>query len=286
MLPMPVLELGDISAPGGSYRAQIAVRSVMAWPKDEVARKQYLATIMARHLGELQRSAQELPDPARAEDWFETVAAIDKWEAWQHAEATVSRWFDEGGGFTAVADAPRLTDYQDQMTGQASAWFAAGLILALIRRMATHHTDLPGGASVNKAVFILERVHAPMVPRNSHDLRRAWATYKPVAHFCAALFDFFMDATEVGDAASAISAEIERKLREEFPAFLALADAYQQFGVAYAPPRAKGQPILGPTEAWLLPDEKQWPPTPYVPAPFDTRLLDAARAYRAPIPGI
>src|SRR5262245_29355338 len=106
MLPMPALELGDISTPSGSYRAQIAVRSVMAWPKDGEARKQYLATIMARHLGELQQSAQKLPDPARAEDWFETLAAIEELETWQHAEATVSRWFDEGGGFAAVAGAP------------------------------------------------------------------------------------------------------------------------------------------------------------------------------------
>jgi len=282
---MPVLELGDLSAPGGGYRAEIAVRSVMAWPNDEQARKQYLATTMARHLGELQRSAQDLPDPAQAEDWFEAIAAIEEWEAWQHAEATVSRWFDHGGGFMAVANAPRLQDYQDQMMGQVGAWFAAGLILALIRRMATHHSDLPGGASVNKAVFILERIHAPMVPRNSHDLRRAWAEYKPVAHFCASLFDTFMDAMEDCDTPAATGVEMERKLREEFPAFLALSDAYQQFGLTYVPRRAKGQPILDPAQAWLLPEEKQWAPTPYVPAPFDAQLLAAASAYRAPIPG-
>jgi len=45
------------------------------------------------------------------------------------------------------------------------------------------------------------------------------------------------------------------------------------------------QPILDPAQAWLLPEEKQWAPTPYVPAPFDAQLLAAASAYRAPIPG-
>jgi hypothetical protein len=281
---MPLLELGDISAPGGCYRAQIAVRSVMAWPKDVEARRRYLATVMARHLGELEHATKELPDPAQAQGWFDTIAAVEELESWHHAEITIGRWFREGGGFMAVADAPSLAEYQQQMMERVPAWFAAGLILAFVRRMATHHADLPGGASVNKAVFVIERAGLPMVPRNSKDLRRAWTTYKPVAHFCAALFDIFIECMAAGGAPDRVAAEMERRLNEEFPGFLATADAYQEFGLAYAPPRAKAQPILDKAKAWLLPDEKQWEPTPYVPAPFDARLLEIARAYRAPVP--
>lgn len=282
---MPILEFGDIWVPGGSYCAEIAVRAVMAWPKDSEARKRYTATIMAQHLGELQKIAKSLPDPAEAPDWVETIAAVSEWEDHKTTEATVTRWFNENGGFLSVASSSSLSDYQKRMTEQTGAWFAAGLILALIYRMATHHTDLPGGASVNKAVFILERVHVPLVPRNSHDLRRAWATYKPVAHFCGALFDAFMASLATTKTQSAAAAEIQRKLREEFHEFLAVADAYQQFGLTYAPPRAKGQPILNPSEAWLLPEKKQWEPMPHTPAPLDARLLEAARAYRAPVAG-
>ena len=39
---MPVLDYGHLLAPGGLYRAQIAVRTVMAWPdqEDEQARRE------------------------------------------------------------------------------------------------------------------------------------------------------------------------------------------------------------------------------------------------------
>jgi hypothetical protein len=100
----------------------------------------------------------------------------------------------------------------------------------------------------------------------------------------AALFDLFMQTLNTGGSPEEISAEIERKLRHEFSEFLAVADGYQQFGLTYVLPRAKGTAVLDPNEAWLLPDEKQWAPTLYFPVPFDERLLAAARAYRAPIP--
>ena len=209
---------------------------------------------------------------------------MEELESWHHAEMTVGRWFREGGGFMAVADAPSLAEYEQQMMERVPAWFAAGLVLAFVRRMATHHADLPGGASVNKALFILERANFPLVPRNSLYLRQAWTTYRPVAHFCAALFDTFMECMVAGGAPDRVGAEMECRFKEEFPGFLALADAYQEFGLGYTPLRAKGQPILDKSEAWLLPDKKQWEPTPYVPAPFDARLLEIARAYRAPVP--
>jgi hypothetical protein len=281
---MPLLELGDISAPGGWYRALIEVRSVMAWPKDAEARRRYLATVMAWHLGELEHAAKELPDPDQAQGWPDTIAAIRELENWHYAEKIFGRWFQEGGSFMTAASARSLAEYQREMQERVPAWFAAGLILALIRRMAMHHADLPGGASFNKAVFVLERAGLPIIPRNRNDLRRAWTTYKTVAHFCAALFDTFLECMEVGGGPDRIAAEMERRINEEFPGFLAMADAYQEFGLSYAPPQTKDRPILDKAEAWLLPGEKQWEPTPYVPAPLDARLLEIARAYRAPVP--
>jgi hypothetical protein len=281
---MPLLELGDISTPDGFYHSLVAVRSVMVWPRDADARRRYFAKVAAQHLGALEKLKMDLPDPAQAENWFETIADCEELENWHLAYVTVSRLFREAGGFIAVAESSPITEYQQQMMERVGPWFAAGMILALIRRMATHHSDIPGGPSVNKAMFVLEHAHFPMVPRNSRYLRMAWTNYKPVAHLCAALFDFFIECLEEGGSPIEIGAKMERKLNVEFPAFLATADAYQEFGLNYAPHRAKGQPLLDSAEAWLLPDEKQWAPTPYVPAPLDERLLELARRYRAPIP--
>ena len=171
------------------------------------------------------------------------------------------------------------------MDSHVGHWFAAGLILALVRRMAKHHGDLAGGASVNKAVFILERVKLPMVPRNSHDLRRAWKTYKPVAHFCAALFDWFLVALNTGGTPEETAAILEEQLNEEFLMFLTEAESYMEFGLSYRPPRAKAQTLLDPENTWILPEHRPWPMSPMVPAPFDDILMGVAREYRAPVPG-
>ena len=75
---MPILDYGPILVPGGMYRAQLAVRAVMAWPDDIEARRQYLATLMSMHLAELQQKSTDLPDPLTGKNWEETIAAIDE----------------------------------------------------------------------------------------------------------------------------------------------------------------------------------------------------------------
>lgn len=282
---MPVLDYGPILAPGGLYRAQIAVRAVMAWPGDAEARRQYVATLMSMHIADLERKGAALPDPLAGKDWEETIAAVEVHEDWMAAVDQVGEWFAEAGGHSSVALAPGFHAFNRDMDSRVGAWFAAGLILALVRRMATHHADLPGGASVNKAVFILERVHLPLVPRNSHDLRQAWKTYKPVAHFCAVLFDWFMIALENGGTPEEIAAVIEEELNDNFLMFLSEAEAYLDFGLSHRPPRAKAQTLLDPKETWTLPEHRPWPPSPRVPAPFNDLLMRTALQYRAPIPG-
>ena len=282
---MPILDCGPILAPGGLWRAQLDVRAVMAWPDDVEARRHYIATLMSTCLAELERSGANLPEPLMGESWEETIAAIEVNEDWLTTVDQIGGWFVEAGGNSAVALAPGFHAFQKDMDSRVGQWFAAGLILALIRRMATHHQDLPGGASVNKAVFILERVSLPMVPRNSHDLRKAWKTYKPVAHFCAALFDWFIIAMESGDTPEEIGAVMEEKLNNEFLMFLSEAEAYMEFGLGYRPPRAKAQALLDPEKTWTLPEHRPWSPSPMKPAPFDDLIMRVAREYRAPIPG-
>jgi len=282
---MPILDYGPILAPGGLYRAQIAVRAAMAWPSDSEAHHQYIATLMSMHIAELESKGADLPDPLVGKDWEESIAAIHEHEDWMSAVDQVEEWFAEAGGHSSVAMAPGFQAFHKDMDSRVGAWFAAGLILALIRRMATHHADLPGGASVNKAVFILERINLPMVPRNSHDLRKAWKTYKPVAHFCAALFDWFLIALENGGTPEEIATILEEELNDNFLMFLAEAEAYLNFGLSYRPPRAKAQTLLDPDETWTLPEHRPWPPSPMKPAPFDDLLMRTAKEYRAPIPG-
>jgi hypothetical protein len=190
-------------------------------------------------------------------------------------------WFKRAGGFATVAAAPSVKTYTELMTEHARDQFGAGLILALVRRMALH-PDLPGGPSVNKAIFLLEQVPAPFIPRNAFGLRRAWATYKSVSHFCAVLFDWVRDAMGETDSQESLAVQIEERLTDAFDSFLAEAEAYQNFGLSFRPARSKSLPLLDPAETWVLPANRQWQPTPMVAAPLPDSLLSVLRKYRAP----
>jgi len=151
--------------------------------------------------------------------------------------------------------------------------------------MAAHHSDLPGGASVKKAIYILENSNLPNVTSNRTNLYNAWKRYKPVAHFCAALFDWFMIAYEHNETPEQVSAALESELNENFPMFLAEAEAYLKFGLEHRLPRAKAQTLLDPAETWVLPEYRPWPPSRYEPTPLSGPLLEAALGYRASISG-
>lgn len=278
---MPVLDLPDLAKPHGKYLAQLAVRAVMTWPTDAAARRQYLASVLAHHLGELEAAMAELPDPAQAAKWFKTIEAMREREDWQDQWDVLESRFRSAGGFATVAAAPSVGTYTDEMTKRTGDQIAAGLILALVRRMALH-PDLPGGPSVNKAIFILERVPFPSIPRNSFQLRQAWKGYKPVSHFCAALFDWVHETMDETDTPEEFVVRMEQRILYDFDAFLALAEAYQSFGLSFRPARAKSSLLLDPAQTWILPAQRQWEPTPMVAAPLTDFLLSIIRKYRAP----
>ncbi len=260
---MPELKFGDLRDSEERYRALIAVRSVTAWPNNELERKKYLATVAAHHLGEIAHIRKQGGDVPRG------------------ATKKPRSWFAEGGGMAAVSQAPSLETYFREATDRSRDWFAAGLILGLVRRLAVHHADLRGGASVSKAIHILDVEHAPWAPHNRRDLWQAWKTYKSVSHFCAAVFDIFMDTRDKAPNAEAVGQMMEHRLFEDFQMFCALAASYQEFGLAHVLPHSKGQRLLSAEECWLLPRNEQWPPFRYVAQPLDGALLRAAHAYNA-----
>jgi hypothetical protein len=281
---MPMLDIGNLHNIAENYRAQVAVQTVIAWPKDKDARCRYIATVMAENLGRLEAEWRNLPDPAAAGDWFDTINAVRNFEDLRSTISVMETWFQIVGGFGAVAQASSLAHYEKEVKGEIGRQFGAGLILALIRRMAEHHADLPGGASVNKAIFVCERVKAPLVPRNQRDLRKAWTDYKPSSHLCAALFDVFISAISENDDAEMSGNAIRDYLTEQFPCFLSMAFQYQSFGTTYIPPRAK-KPLLDPSETWMIPDNQTIPRLNIRPVPLGERMLAAAKCYKAPIPG-
>jgi hypothetical protein len=264
---MPLVKLEPLVDRLSKYHAHLVIRSIMMWPDDEERRREFVASGLAVNLHSLER----------LDRFIAAAASTSNSESQQRAISLVANYwrrFSEAGGFNAVARAPGSDYFESEWKNRLGHWFTAGLILKMIRQMAIHHTDLPGGPSVNKAVYVLEHVPYPRVPRNSHDIRAAWSTYKSVAHFCAAYFELYLPLIAQG-------ADIQ--YRKLVPVFLSEAAAYQDFGISFIPPRSTGKPILDPAITWTLPDDRPWFYPTKPPPPFDETVMAAVKGYRAPV---
>lgn len=283
---MPIVELGNLSDAVACYRSQMTVKAIMSWPSDENARNSFLCTIWTYHLGESKKLIEDTPDPATISDPLEArIVAADR-GTYQAIREEYKRWFEEDGGHFAIANAKSFFDYIEELCKINRDILAAGLALVLIRQMSVHHADLPGGASVNKAMYLLEKMPKELpLPHNMRDLRRAWSNYKPVLHFCAAFFECYMraDMKRHGDQKE-IQCDFDELMTYRFPEFLSLVDTYQRFGTSFIPARAKGEALIDPETAWLLPEQKQWPIIDHPASPLGGWMLEAAKNYRAPVP--
>ncbi|MVT71070.1 hypothetical protein GPL21_39190 [Bradyrhizobium pachyrhizi] len=276
---MPVLECGDHLTDLGRYQTTIELISIMAWPSDEALRKQFTASVMSKNLGQLQLLEGNLPDPRSATNWVETIEAVHDHEEWMHAAGLIENWFLDAGGYSSVAEAEGLKNLEKVIASREKEWLSAGLILALVRRMAEHHSD-DIGASLNRAFHIIETVEIPLTIRNKRDLQKAWKAYRPVAHFCAALFDRIIKL-----AAKSSDIGPDDDPLNDMMSFLGEAEAYLNFGTSYEMPLAKNrETLLDPNNVWEIPDDAALISTALISEPLSGELLSAARSYRAPVP--
>ncbi|MCH7870016.1 MAG: hypothetical protein IH881_20180, partial [Myxococcales bacterium] len=189
---MPDLDLGniadvDLSTSGRSSteRAFAGYRllACMAWPTDEARREQFLATVTARAIDWLDNLhlVEDPDDPlVELEADFEAARSQVRSDSFESE-------FRAHGGYGSVAAAPGVEAFRTILENVDARWRAAGTVLYLIMAIAQHHPEIRGGASVNKAVFLMECfVKGSQFPTNRKDLMAAWSAYKKVAHLCAA----------------------------------------------------------------------------------------------------
>jgi hypothetical protein len=185
-------------------------------------------------------------------------------------------WFRQAGGFKTSSKAFPYDKQQDDALEQVSAIVAVGSLLNSIWMMDAHHRDqLSGGASLHKAVAIYSKIplFAPVADRA---LRKYWARYKPVAHFCAAFATTFLDAITNHQADT--DEFMKWAYVEDLHHTLGLVAAYQRFGMSFAPHGIK-ESLIDPTTAWCLRGVE--PESNFVPPPLPAHMLAEAKRYNA-----
>lgn len=283
---MPVVEFEDLSTLEAAWMGWFKVFSVMMFPDDLHERERSGANLLAWHISNAEKQhraaldAAEAPSPTK--EMHDPVAYA------AHLEYVMDRLnvcVGELGGYGALVEARSISEYDQLLSKRFTDWFTAGLVLAFVRRMAAHHQDLRGGASVNKAVYIVEHSKLyPLVHRNSNYIRKAWSKYKSVSYYCATLYDFCLAELIKRPDPDAFHVLINQKLVVDFKEFISQSEAYLEFGLSFRPSRAKAETLLDPKQIWLLPKTRCWPRSTRTVLPLTGNLLEAAKEYRAPVP--
>jgi hypothetical protein len=198
--------------------------ALMAWPNDEVARNSWMATNAALFVDRDNQIAGGSVIGSREDP--NKVA------------------FEAFGGLGVVARAA-LAHLGDQLDKIQPHWAKVADVLQIIIDIGYEkRIPIPGGASVSKAVEMLEIEKA--VPAQSR-LRANWSRFRDVAHLITAAAYIAREGAERAPDQIALATLTPVLLAPE--AMLALALGFQAFGLIFKPFRQK---------ASLLPAETLW----------------------------
>jgi hypothetical protein len=250
----------------------------LSWPQDEKKREQYLATLEAESASML----QAVPLPERVQKQYQEISVTDLETAWAESKKETYDWalqqvFAAPDKLKALTHAPGL-DALIQETGKNTiGCLVAGHILYFVFIMDKFHKgDLNGGASVSKAVEVLEERSEGVLPKNRKDILKLWSEFKSVSHLGAAL----------NILSPAFKGNMELLGQEVFNIypgpFLTIAKELQQFGLTF---KAHGQKqtILDPKSHWRIPDNFLLPPVKLNFSPLSGTTLQILQNYRAPV---
>ena len=151
-------------------------------------------------------------------------------------------------------------------------------MLNLIAIIDKRHADIGRGASVNKAVYLIEHFGENLPRRNKKDLIEYWTAAKPVAHLCAAFVRLRRDM---------VIAEREEYwlflLRDWLGPFLAYASQFEAFATNF---KAHGQrrPLLERANIFTVPPGLMLPKKPIHLPRLTAEQLATLQGYRSPTP--
>ena len=251
-IAVPILDAGHrLANPHGRTDLAREVIGVMFHPADAQARKRRQAALATSLLGMKDGKTDE-PD------------ALDQARA----------WFKGAGGFKTESLADPYHKQQKAALARVPHLLATGTVLHLVWAMDTHHRQLlAGGASLNKAIVVCcASGWAQMAERS---VWKAWARYKPVAHFCAALALVVHGARE---DPLGLDERVKTAFVEDLHSTLSLAAAYQEFALAFRS-RATEGPLLSTKSIWELRGVE--PDTSFVPPRLPPDMLAMAENYQA-----
>jgi hypothetical protein len=246
----------------------------ISWPNDQQRRDEFLATLNAKSISALQ--GLTLPDKLTNLNPSVPVSAVN--EIWEESKTEVLDRIviDAKGQLGLLAEAPGLDALVNETEKNVRGWITAGYILFMVFLMDKFHSkELRGGASVSKAVELLENHSGTNIPGNRKDIMNCWSDFKPVSHFGAALN--ILSVAMQGDAGA-----LGNLFNEAPGRILSIAKVFQEFGLRFKA-HGKAASILPDVSTWTIPEDFLLPTSPLNFEPLSAENLEILKAYKAAI---
>jgi hypothetical protein len=276
---MPELYLGNPEGKEGvRFLESNLLMSVMYFPNNPETRKHYMAchAALARSEGFEDVKNSHLTGFITKEIYGIKIQE-KKNNPINISKEEIAKSYAMSGGESTLLNAPALDDIREKTKLSFNRGFNAFRIFHTIWRLSK--AKIRGGASVNKAIHIMESSragkdsHLKNISFNSKSLRQDWAEYKNVAHLWVPYFFYI---------AHYRFREYSPHFMPGLSNFLSIAEAFREFGENHFP-RGRKEPTLNPAETWypakdfpLLCEVKLDPP------PLSQEELNALQDYRAP----
>lgn len=229
---MPELNFPEKDSPDSAKHVELM--AVMAYPNDKNMRNQFKANYASKYKNE----------PALIEDNSELSPEI-----WREIKTKtqdmifkdLDRVFISSGGEPSLYNSPGYEKTINECIDNQNKGLIAGRILHWIMAISNSKEKVSGGASVNKAIFLIEYY---LKFKNS-SIRRSWREFKPVSHFWAT-FEFWKSQGEPEEWSPYLNTDI----------FLVHTEGFREFGTRYFS-IGQSKPILSPEDIWLPPKHLQ-----------------------------
>lgn len=278
---LPPLDFGNppegIEPASVHWHGSLGMRvcAYMTWPNDGEKRRRFLAAIAAKKMGDV----ESVPLPSNY--------PAQRSRSWDEARRDVSREiadidFIPHGGLLSVASAESLQTLFALIRKRTDTWSCVGSQLWICRSIDMHHRDVANkGASINKVWSIMEKT----TPWNLARLKKDWADFKSVAHFCAAA-TLLLARTQLLAARGSIP--VDHILLapgawffDGLPFLLATARDYGKWASLYVP-FGRENALISASHMWSVPND--FPSWDYSvePLPLDPQHLAALSDYKAP----
>jgi hypothetical protein len=251
----------------GYWDLWLHVNAYMMWPEDEAVRCFYVARHLAGTLARLSETEKVWQDSPSAAKLPAGLIERTAEEARRRLGEALSL---AGGGVLGDETLnPERADPRVNSIARKQFW-TAGVLLSITRQLAAQEVALRGGASIQKAVYILENYpwEGSDYYTNRTDIWESWRLYKKSSHFINALL--VLDYNNV-----------DRSHEGCILHFLSIARDYQKWALDFRPIGAR-RPLFASDELWLVPDKLKLPDVPFATTwALPHAMIEVVNRYRA-----